>query len=193
MASSEPRGLTERKVALLIARGVSYLVYFWLIVVEIILLMGFVLLLFGANPSAAFTQWVYRNLDRVMAPFRGIFTPIQIGTTASDVPAIFETSVLFAMIVYGILALAMSALIGWLSGRLAGIHREEERLEYEARVEQQRQDAEARRISVEQAAYQGALAGQTAGSGVAPAAMPATPAPGTQPPVPPSFGSPPQS
>lgn len=183
MASSEPRGLHERKVALVIARGVSYLVYFWLIVVEIILLMGFVLLLFGANPSAGFTQWVYRNLERVMAPFRGIFTPIQVGTTASDVPAIFETSVLFAMIVYGILALAMSALIGWLSGRLARIERDEERRQYEARVEQERIAAEARRISVEQAAYQGALAGQSAVP--APGAVPPPQQPPQQPPPPP--------
>ena len=92
--------------------------YLHLIVVEIILLMGFVLLLFGANPSAGFTQWAYRNLDRVMSPFRGIFTPIELGVGGGDVPSTFETSVLFAMIVYGIVALVFSALIGWLAGRL---------------------------------------------------------------------------
>ena len=101
-----------------VARVVSYLVYFYLIVVEIILIIGFFLLLFGANPSAGFTQWAYRNLDRVMEPFRGIFTPIQLGTTSGNVDAVFDTSVLFAMIVYGILALVLGALTRWLSQRL---------------------------------------------------------------------------
>jgi len=100
------------------AKILSYLVYVYLIFVEIILVLGFFLLLFGANPSAEFTQWAYRSLDRVMAPFRGIFTPIELGTTSGDVQAVFDTSVLFAMIIYGILALALSWLIQWLSHRL---------------------------------------------------------------------------
>ena len=123
MITSDSRALTERKAVVLVVRAISYLVYFYLIVVEIILFIGFFLLLFGANPTAGFTQWAYRNLDRVMAPFRGIFTPIQLGTTSADVPAIFDTSVLFAMIIYGIVALAFSAAIGWLSGRLGQIRR----------------------------------------------------------------------
>ena len=53
-----------------------------------------------------------------MEPFRGIFTPIELGTTGGNVESIFETSVLFAMIVYGILGLVISSLIGWLTGRL---------------------------------------------------------------------------
>ncbi len=118
MINADSAGLGERKVVLMITRAISYLVYAYLVVVEIILLMGFLLLLFGANPTAGFTEWVYRNLDRVMSPFRGIFTPIELGVNGSDVPAVFETSVLFAMIMYGIVALLLSALIGWFSGRL---------------------------------------------------------------------------
>jgi hypothetical protein len=82
-------------------------------------------LLFGANPSAGFTDWVYRNLARVMAPFRGIFTPIELGTTAGNVPSIFETSVLFAMVVYGILAMLLSALISWLTTKLLTLRAQE--------------------------------------------------------------------
>jgi hypothetical protein len=107
-----------RRIAVWLARGISYLVYAYLVAVEILLLLGFFLLLFGANPSAGFTQWVYRNVDRIMEPFRGIFTPIELGTTNGNVPSIFETSILFAMIIYGILSLAISALAGWLSSRL---------------------------------------------------------------------------
>ena len=105
------------------AKILSYFVYVYLILVEIVLLIGFFLLLFGANPTAGFTQWAYRNLDRVMAPFRGIFTPISLGSTTADVPAIFDTSVLFAMIVYGILALLMSWVIHWLTDRLMRLDR----------------------------------------------------------------------
>jgi hypothetical protein len=126
MITENSPALAERRVIILIARAISYFVYFYLIVVEIILLIGFFLLLFGANPSAGFTQWAYRNLDRVMDPFRGIFTPIELGTTSADVPATFDTSVLFAMIVYGIVALLLSGLIGWLSRRLQQIESAEE-------------------------------------------------------------------
>ena len=103
---------------MLATRVVTYLIYVYVVVVEIILIIGFFLLLFGANPSAGFTQWAYRNLDRVMEPFRGIFTPIQLGTTSGNVEAVFETSVLFAMIVYLIIGMLLSALTRWLSQRL---------------------------------------------------------------------------
>ena len=92
--------------------------YFYIIAVEIILILGFFLLLFGANQSAEFTQWAYRNLERVMEPFRGIFAPIELGTTSGNVQSIFDTSVVFAMIVYGIIGSVLSAVIPWLSGRL---------------------------------------------------------------------------
>lgn len=119
------------------ARIVSYLVYFYVVLVEIILILGFFLLLFGADSSASFTQWAYRNLDRAMEPFRGIFTSIELGNTGSnEVASVFDTSVLFAMIVYAIVAIAIHALIGWLTARLRRIDRleHEERLRYENQV-----------------------------------------------------------
>jgi hypothetical protein len=118
MAGQHLDALRARKGFVWVARIVTYVIYFYLIVVEIILIIGFFLLLFGANPSAGFTEWAYRNLDRVMEPFRGIFTPIQLGTTSGNVDAVFDTSVVFAMIVYGILAMALKALTTWLSQRL---------------------------------------------------------------------------
>ena len=122
------------------AKILSYFVYVYLILVEIVLLIGFFLLLFGANPTAGFTQWAYRNLDRVMAPFRGIFTPISLGSTTADVPAIFDTSVLFAMIVYGILALLMSWVIHWLTDRLMRLDALEDDIE-RRQYEQAQRDA----------------------------------------------------
>jgi hypothetical protein len=183
MIDADSSALGERKVILMITRGISYLVYAYLVVVEIILLLGFILLLFGANPTASFTQWVYRNLDRVMSPFRGIFTPIELGVTGSDVPAVFETSVLFAMIIYGIVALLLSALIGWLSGRLNQIHDAEtelqRRAEYQARV-----DA----VAAQQAA---GAAGQPAAGVTGTVSAPPPGAVPPAPPVPPVPGTPP--
>jgi hypothetical protein len=156
MITTESKALGERKAIVWALRAVSYLVYFYLIVVEIILLIGFFLLLFGANPTAEFTQWAYRNLERVMEPFRGIFSPIELGTTGNDVAAIFDTSVLFAMIIYGIVALGFSVLIGWLSGRLDQIHVAEHELARQAEIEQRQADA--RLLAAQQAAAQVAQA-----------------------------------
>jgi hypothetical protein len=169
MISPDSPALAERRVIVWVARAISYLVYFYLIVVEIILLIGFFLLLFGANPSAGFTQWAYRNLDRVMDPFRGIFTPIELGTTNADVQAVFDTSVLFAMIIYGIVALLLSGLIGWLSNRLQQIEGAEEYKRRKAELDAQQAELDAARSA----------AGTAVPSpGYVP---PASPVPGTEP------------
>ncbi len=184
MITADSGGLGERRVVLLIAKAVSYLVYAYLIVVEIILLLGFVLLLFGANPSAGFTEWVYRNLDRVMSPFRGIFSPIELGVTGNDVPAVFETSVVFAMIVYGIVALAFGGIIQWLSRRLHQVEdaeaERERRDEYQARVDAVAAQQAAMQAQAAQAAYTAAQAAQNAGVGgqSAPPAGAVPPSPG---------------
>jgi hypothetical protein len=126
---------TTRRVILWGSRAVSYFVYVYILFVEIILSLGFFFLLFGANPSASFTEWLYRSLERAMEPFRGIFTPIELGTTSgSDVLSVFDTSVLFAMIVYMVLGLVVHAFIAWLSTRLYRLDVEEERLRREALI-----------------------------------------------------------
>ena len=94
-------------------RALAYLVYFFVTVALIVLTFGFFLLLFGANPDAAFAEWVYRSLDRVMAPFRGLFESIELNGKS-----VLDVSVLFAMIVYGIVALALRSLIDWLTYRV---------------------------------------------------------------------------
>ena len=94
-------------------RALAYLVYFFVTVALIVLTFGFFLLLFGANPDAAFAEWVYRSLDRVMAPFRGLFESIELNGKS-----VLDVSVLFAMIVYGIAALALRTLIDWLTYRV---------------------------------------------------------------------------
>jgi uncharacterized protein YggT (Ycf19 family) len=93
-----------------IARALTFLVYAFVIVALIILLLGFVLELFGANPNAPFAQWLYRGLKRVMAPFRGLFEPVEL-----DGRSVLDISILFAMLVYGIVGLALHAFIERLS------------------------------------------------------------------------------
>jgi hypothetical protein len=197
MITTESKALNERKAILWVVRAISYLVYFYLIVVEIILFIGFFLLLFGANPSAGFTEWAYRNLDRVMDPFRGIFSPIELGTTGNDVPATFDTSVLFAMIIYGIIALLFSALIGWLSSRLNQIHAAEDELERQAEVAERQAEIDARMLATQQAAAQAAAAQAAqaqapAASGAPTSESPAPVAPTPPSPIPPTPPSPPR-
>ncbi len=149
MASQHLDVVRARKGFVWVARVVSYVIYFYLIVVEIILIIGFFLLLFGANPSAGFTQWAYRNLDRVMEPFRGIFTPIQLGTTSGNVDAVFDTSVVFAMIIYGILAMLLSAATRWLSHRLRYLEAVEATAERRERQEQMAAEMQAARTTTD--------------------------------------------
>ena len=96
-----------------VARALTYLIYAFTLIALVILTFGFFLLLFGANPDAGFTEFVYRSLDRVMAPFRGIFESIDLSGNS-----VLDTSVLFAMIVYGIAGLFLSAAVDWLSERV---------------------------------------------------------------------------
>jgi uncharacterized protein YggT (Ycf19 family) len=108
-----------------LARALTYLAYAFVIVALVLLLLGFFLLLFGANPDAPFAEWVYRGLRRVMEPFRGLFEPVRL-----DGRSVLDVSILFAMVVYGIVAMALHAAIRWLSARI---------------VEMRVQDAAARR------------------------------------------------
>jgi uncharacterized protein YggT (Ycf19 family) len=99
-----------------IARALTYLVYAFVIVALIILLLGFFLQLFGANPDAPFAEWLYRGLRRVMAPFRGLFEPV-----ALDGRSVLDISILFAMLVYAIVGLALHAFIEWLTGLIVAM------------------------------------------------------------------------
>lgn len=108
-----------RRAGLWLGRAVSTVVYVYFVIVEIILALGFFLLLLGANPTSGFVDWVYRSMDRAMQPFRGIFSSVELGQMPNEVDSVFDTSVLFAMIVYAILVLAISAVVDWLGQRAA--------------------------------------------------------------------------
>lgn len=195
MTDTGPQGARENITWLV--RAIGYLIYAYLVIVEVILLVGFILKLFGANPSAGFVEWWYRGLDRVMAPFRGIFTPIELGTTGNDVGAVLDTSILFAMVIYAVLMVFLRGGIDWMSHRLE-LQRRDREMELRQReleeAERRRAIAEAerRRAAAEMAAQVGgaagaAAAGQTGSVPPAPA-TPGTPPPpsSTPPPAPPA-------
>ena len=93
-----------------VAKVLLWVVYAWLIVNLVILALAFILQLFGASPSASFVEWVYRSASRTMAPFRGMFEPVPLSGQS-----VLDTSLLFAMIIYGLAALALRAAIDGLT------------------------------------------------------------------------------
>jgi len=97
-----------------VSRGLILFVYGFAIACTVILAMAFFLELFNANESTPFVEWVLRATERIMQPFRGIFPAVE-GETGS----VFDASLLFAMFMYWLLALAMHALVGWIDRKIA--------------------------------------------------------------------------
>lgn len=81
------------------------LIYWVLGVIEVLLILRFGLKLFGANPDAAFTEFVYQISAPFMAPFEAVFGVNQVEG------AVFEWSVLLAMLVYALIAWGLVTLI----------------------------------------------------------------------------------
>ena len=96
-------------------RLIATVIFWYVMLLEVVLAIGFVFVLFGLDASTWFADLVYRTVERTMAPFRGVFTAIEYGTGSTEAvqPAI-ESSLVFAMIVYGIIALAAHDFAEWL-------------------------------------------------------------------------------
>jgi uncharacterized protein YggT (Ycf19 family) len=150
MDKSDPK-----QVTVWLARAVAYLAYAYLMITQIMLIQGFLLRLFGANPGSSYVDWVYRSLDRVMAPFRGMFESIEL-----DGNSVLDTSIIFAMVIYGILALLVNSLLEWLTYRLN-------------RLDRKRQLEEANERSAQGQVYESSY---SAAAYQAPAVDPAAPA-----------------
>jgi len=82
-----------------IYRG-SWVVWYIADLLELLLLLRFSLRLFGANPNAPFTSFVYQLTYPLVSPFFGVFgaTPTQSGL------GVFEWNSLLAMLVYYLVA-----------------------------------------------------------------------------------------
>ncbi len=112
--------VTDETIELLL-RGAKALVMVVNVVVLItfgILTLGFFLHLAGASPEASFVEWVYRNTNRAMEPFRGMFPVREI-----DDRSVFDASLLFAAAAYGFMAIGLHALIVYLSAKVRRYHR----------------------------------------------------------------------
>lgn len=129
----EDSGLVK---ALRFTRVLVWLVWAYFVFVVIILTFGFFLLLFNANPDNSFVEWVYRNYDRVMEPFRGIFP-----AATTEAESVVDISAIFAIIVYGIFALLVHALVEWISRKIAS---ERSKAFYITQEEQRRREVAAR-------------------------------------------------
>jgi len=125
-----------------IGRVIVWIVYALALITALLLTLAFFLELAGANPDAGFVEWVYRSTERAMRPFRGIFDTHEI----SD-DSVLDFSLLFAAIVYFIVAMLFDVAVRWLTERL-------QRREREAADLRWRADEAARRAVAEQQAAQ---------------------------------------
>jgi uncharacterized protein YggT (Ycf19 family) len=89
-------------------------VYAFAIACIVILAIAFFLQLFNANQTAPFVDWAYRAAKRIMQPFRGIFPSVE-----GEQGSVFDVSMLFAMFMYGLLALGAHGLIAWIDRKIA--------------------------------------------------------------------------
>lgn len=102
-----------------ISRSIILFVYAFAIACIVILAIAFFLQLFNANQTAPFVDWVYRAARRIMQPFRGIFPSVE-----GEQGSVFDVSMLFAMFMYGLLALGLHALIAWIDRKIASLRYE---------------------------------------------------------------------
>lgn len=111
---------TDSKLTLIkFSRGITYVVYAFTLLAVVYLTLAFFLLLFGANTSTPFVQFIANGATDFMAPFRGIFPVHAIGDGAY-----FAPGVLFAIIIYLMFAAAVNALIEYLT-MIMGRHQNE--------------------------------------------------------------------
>lgn len=100
-------------VALRGARVLTYIVYVYAVVATAFLSVSSLLLLFGASTTSGFVRFVYEGAQNFLEPFRGIWPPKQVSETGY-----FSASAVFAIIMYLLLALALHALVAFLSATL---------------------------------------------------------------------------
>lgn len=85
-------------------------VNFFIILVESFLGLRFLFKFLGANADNGFVEWLYRNSDGLLDPFRSIF-PVEV----IDGRYVVEFSTLFAMLAYALIGYLVLALVRALS------------------------------------------------------------------------------
>ena len=105
------------------SKVLTYIVYAYMVLAVVFLSLGFILLLFGANQTVPFTEFVYKVAAEFLQPFRGIFPLKEIGEAGY-----FSASALFAIVVYMLLALAVNTLITYITSKMIKHQQELDRL-----------------------------------------------------------------
>lgn len=111
-----------------IARALTYLVYAYTLIAITFLVLGFILLLFGANVDVPFVRFVYHIAAEFLQPFRGIFPPHQITDNSY-----FSAAGLFAIVMYSLFAAAIHALISYIT--LKQVNHEKELVEAQKQLD----------------------------------------------------------
>ncbi len=99
--------------ALKLGRWLVWFTFAFLIVAVIILLTAFIFQLTNANETASFVEWIYRSADRLDDPFRSIYPSVERGNGS-----VIDFSLLFGVVFYGLFAIAVSALVHWIDGKI---------------------------------------------------------------------------
>lgn len=111
MAQQKPSD--SKLIFIKFSRVLTYLVYAYSLVASVFLTLAFFLLLLSANSSTPFVNFVYRVAYDFAAPFRGIFPTRPVGETGY-----FSSTALFAILMYLIFALALHALINYITAKM---------------------------------------------------------------------------
>jgi hypothetical protein len=101
------------EIVLKVLRFISWVIYAVLTFAIIVLAFGFVLLLFGANPEAGFTEFIYGAAKDFMDPFYNLIEPTKLANGG-----ILYWSALIAIAAYLVIMWVVSLVMNWLSGRI---------------------------------------------------------------------------
>lgn len=90
---------------------INQIIYYILVVIEVLLALRFLFYLFGANPESPFIGFIYGLSGIFVSPFKGIFP------TFAEGVVVFEWSVLVAMAIYALIAVGIVQLVKILAAR----------------------------------------------------------------------------
>ncbi len=121
--AKQPEPTDTKLVFIKISRGLSYFVYGYSLVASAFLGITFFLLLFSANATTPFVKFMYQTSAAFLGPFREIFPVKSINETGY-----FSPSIIFAIIMYMILAVCMNALINYVTLKMVKHQKELEEL-----------------------------------------------------------------
>lgn len=78
------------------------IIYLLFGLIEFALIFRFIFLLFGANATTPFVDWIYNVTDPLVLPFAGIFGDPDV-TEGIATAGTFDIAALIAMVVYGLI------------------------------------------------------------------------------------------